>query len=111
MPCGPACRSVLEATTPTAHRPPVPCIQEELLTDAGATVQRQQPLALDRSLVRQCNTPPAPRELQGVAPALFRSHPTRSGILGSLPENRCNPETRCCRPPAIAQDPPSDTSV
>src|SRR5579872_5084210 len=55
-------------------------------------------------------SPPLP-VLQGVAPALLRSPPTRSGNPVSLPDRHSAPETRCSHPAAISPGPPSDTSA
>src|SRR5215831_6486399 len=119
IPSDPVSRSLSAAVMPTAHTPPAPYTPATSPLNAFAALQLLHCFA--RWL---CSKPPAacrPECLHGPARLLpaplhvpsagLRSLPTRSGTRGSLPENRSVPETRCCRPPATAQDPLYDTSV
>src|SRR5262249_11197405 len=119
MPSDPVSHSLSAAVIPIARTPPAPC------TPATSPLNAFAALRLPHCFARWlCSTPPAvfrpaylhapaqrlpaPLHVPSAAP---RSLPTRSGTRGSLPENRSVPETRCCRPPATAQDPPYGTSV
>src|SRR6266481_8111522 len=104
---------------PDAHTPQAPCTPATSSTDAYAA------LLLPESLLRcLCSTPPgacpqlSPRVRspplhahQPVPSTALRSLPARSGNLGSSPESRSAPETRCSHPQDTAPDHPFGTSA
>src|SRR5882672_3642883 len=105
-----------------AHTPRAPCTPAVPPIDASATVPPPRHLApprpaLSRRAFWRCSRLPAasPRARppallpllpapQDAPPAAPRFLPTRSGILGSLLENRSVPETRWFHPATTDQD-------
>src|SRR5882757_8422476 len=115
-PSDPPSRSASAASPPTAHTPPAPCTPAASPSNALATPprspihrQRRSTPPIASPLVRLPAPLPSPAALLHDSPGPPLSLPTRSGILGSSPENHSAPKTRCSRPPATAPNPPSCT--